>query len=124
MRHVDEIVVDLDHVLERRAGVGKCERQVFNCLFRLRTKIARPSHQLVLHVEFKLAGDKYQPVGPGSLDDVAVARRLCERLRIGKADIGSHRKSSCVLSIDPVMLDPEAPKFLPAIVAGMLPDAF
>ena len=43
--------------------------------------------------EAKLAGDEYQPVRPGRLDDVTVARRLCERLRIGKAAVAAHAKS-------------------------------
>jgi hypothetical protein len=96
VRHVDEIVVDLDHVLEGRAGIGQRELQVLDCFIRLSTKFARRPHQCIFQVEPELAGDEYQPVWPGGLDDVAVARRLCERLRIGKANVGSHRKPPVV----------------------------
>ena len=90
MRHVDEIVVDLHHVLDGGAGIGKRELEVFDGLVRLRAKVTRRAHQLVLHIEAKLPRNVDQPVGAGRLDHVAVPGRLCERLRIRKTDIGGH----------------------------------
>jgi hypothetical protein len=82
MRHVDKVIVDLHHILEGGAGVGKREFQVFDCLLSLGTKIAWCTNQLVFHIEAQLPGNENQPVGPRGLDDIAVAWRLGERFGI------------------------------------------
>jgi hypothetical protein len=71
MRHVGDISVDLDHVVERRADTDKCEFQVLEDLIGLGCEVAL-ADDIAGFVECNLTGDVD---GPSAVDfhDMAIA---------------------------------------------------
>src|SRR5216683_3321643 len=73
MRHIDEIIVELHHMLE--AGTGRRERvlEIDENLLGLGAEIARRTNDPVVEVKAELARNVDDPPGAHGLDHVRVA---------------------------------------------------
>src|SRR4029077_7678750 len=88
---VDEIVVELDHVLEAGIDRGKCVFQVLERLGRLSSEVARRAGELAGGITPGLTGDVDSATGAGHLDYMGVAWRLGYGRRIDEAQGGRGR---------------------------------
>ena len=62
--HADEVIVDLHHVLELRAGGNQRKTEVFEGLGALRAEVTGAANELVVEIEAELAGDVDRAAGP------------------------------------------------------------
>src|SRR5262249_1138251 len=85
MRDVDEVVVELHHMLEAGTDRGECILQVDEDLLRLGVEIARRADNLVVDVEAQLARNVDDPPGARGLHHMGVSGRLTDRRGIVKA---------------------------------------
>src|SRR6267378_6349026 len=85
MRNVDEVVVELHHMLEAGADRGERILEVDEGLLRLGAEIARRTDNPVVDVEAKLARNVDDPPGARGLHHMGVSGWLPDRWRIVKA---------------------------------------
>src|SRR4029077_3895753 len=85
---VDEIVVELDHVLEAGIDRGKCVFQVLERLGRLSSEVARRAGELAGGITPGLTGDVDSATGAGHLNYMGVAWRRGYGRRIDEAQVG------------------------------------
>jgi hypothetical protein len=84
---VDQVVIDLDHVVETRADRSKRRFQVFERLGHLGAEVARHA---AVGFQSKLPGDVNDPAGARGLHHVAVAAGLGDGRRIHEPRVGRH----------------------------------
>src|SRR5579871_4041787 len=85
MCHIDQIVVELHHMLETGARGRECVLKVDEGLLRLGTEVARLAHDLVVDVEAELACNVDDPARARGLDHMSVPGWLCDGGRVLKA---------------------------------------
>ncbi len=84
---VDDVVVELDHVLEAGADRGERELHVLECHLHLFARIgAHPPG----FVDAELAGEIDRAAGAGDLHHVAIARRLLHGVGARETNIVRH----------------------------------
>ena len=84
---VDEIVVELDHMLHAAAGRGEDALDVLERLLGLGAEVARRADQLVVDVEALLPGDVEDAAGRGRLDRLGVGAVLRAGRRVEIAEV-------------------------------------
>src|SRR5262245_17397739 len=97
---VDEIIVELHDIVEVRADRGERRFQILERLLRLRADVA---DDLAVAVDPELTCDINEAPRRGDLDDMGVAGRLSQRLRIDKSGL-AHASSSVMRSRMPYSL--------------------